>query len=88
MRKEEPKIICPIFRKQNRVIKNITNKINIIEEVAGKAVFAEKLRKEVEILLSCLDYKDTNLDCQNCRFISEIRKKTASLIIKSKNIGK
>lgn len=62
MSKEDAKISCSIFQKQEAVIKDITNKINAIEGVAGKAVFAEALRKEVDVLLACQDYKDTSLD--------------------------
>jgi hypothetical protein len=88
MHKEEPKIGCPTFQKQESVIKDITEKINEAKGVQEKAVYAEELRKEVDVLLSCQDYKDTNLDCKNCHFISEMRKKTANLIVKAKNIGK
>lgn len=85
--KDKTKISCPIFQKQERVIKDITNNINIIEGVTGKAVFAEELRKEVDVLLSCQDYKNASLDCKNCHFIANLRKKTADLIIKAKKIA-
>jgi len=87
MDKDNPKINCPIFQKQERVIKDITNNINIIEGVTGKAVFAKELRKEVDVLLSCQDYKNTSLDCKNCHFIANLRKKTADLIIEVKKIA-
>ena len=69
------------------MIKDITNNINIIEGVTGKAVFAKELRKEVDVLLSCQDYKNTSLDCKNCHFIANLRKKTADLIIEVKKIA-
>ena len=87
MCKEDTKISCPIFQKQESVIKDITNKVNTIRGVTGKAVFAEELRKEVDVLLSCQDYKDTSLDCQNCHFIANLRKKTADIIIKTKKLA-
>ena len=83
---EGAKINCPTFQKQELVIKDITGKINAIEGVTGKAVFAEALRKEVDVLLACQDYKDTSLDCKNCRFIANLRKKTADIIIKAKGL--
>ena len=86
MHKEDAKINCAIFRKQEAAIKDITNKINAIEGVTGKAIFAEELRKEADVLLSCQDYKDTNLDCKNCRFIAALRKKTADIIVKAKKL--
>ena len=87
MCKEDAKMSCPVFQKQESVIKDITNKINTIRGVTEKAVFAEELRKEVDVLLSCQDYKDTSLDCKNCRFIANLRKKTADLIIKAKKLA-
>jgi len=86
MHKEGAKINCGTFQKQETVIKNITNKINIIEGVTGKAVFAEELQKEADVLLTCPDYGDKKLDCKNCRFIANLRKKTAGLIIKAKKL--
>ena len=87
MSKEDAKISCQVFQKQEAVIKDITNKINAIEGVTGKAVFAEELRKEVDVLLSCQDYKDASLDCKNCHFIAALRRKTTDLIVKAKKLG-
>ena len=87
MDKDKTKISCPIFQKQEAVAKDITNKINAIEGVTGKAVFAEELRKEVDVLLSCKDYKDASLDCKNCHFIANLRKKTTDLIVKAKKLA-
>ncbi len=87
MSKKDAKISCSIFQKQEAVIKDITNKINAIEGVTGKAVFAEALRKEADVLLSCQDCKDTNLDCKNCHFIATLRRKTTDLIVKAKKLG-
>lgn len=84
MHKEEPKISCPIFQKQEPVIKDITNKINNTKEVQEKVVLASELQKEVDVVLSCPDRKATNSDCVNCHFIANLRKKTANLIIKAK----
>ena len=87
MSKEDAKINCAIFQKQEVVIKDITGKINAIEGVTGKAVFAEELRKEADVLLSCQDYKDTSLDCENCRFIANLRKRTTDIIVKAKKLA-
>jgi hypothetical protein len=84
MRKEEPKISCPTFQRQEPVIKDITGKINKAKGVQEKARYAEELQKEVDILLNCQDYKKEILDCKNCHFIANLRKKTADLIIKRK----
>jgi len=87
MHKEEAKINCQTFQKQEAVIKDITDKVNKAEGVQEKAKFAEELQKEVDVLLSCPDYKSETLDCKNCHFIANLRKKTADLIIKAKKLA-
>ncbi len=86
MKENKSKISCPAFQKQESVIKDITNKTNQAKGVLEKARFAEELRREVEVLLSCQDYDGKSLDCKNCRFIANLRKKTADLIIKAKKL--
>ena len=87
MSKEDAKINCSVFQKQEPVIKDITAKINKAKDVLEKADFAEELQKEVDILLSCPDYNQGNIDCSNCRFIANVRKKTADLVIKAKKLA-
>ena len=86
---EENKAInCPTFQKQESVIKDITDKINRSKGVLEKAKFAEELQKEAEVLLYCPDYNGKSLDCKNCHFISNLRKRTSNLIIKAKKLGR
>ncbi len=84
--KKEAAISCPIFQKQELVIRDITDKINAIQGIVGKAVFAEELQKEADVLLSCPEHKDTIPDCKNCRFIASLRKKTVNVIIEAKKL--
>ena len=86
MEGNKAKISCPAFQKQESVIKDITDKINIAKGVQEKAGFAEEIEKEVDVLLSCPDYESQSLDCKNCHFISNLRKKTSNLIIKAKKL--
>ena len=86
-KEEKAKISCSAFQKQEPVIKDITDKINKAKGVQEKAKFAEELQKEVNVLLSCADYKGETLDCKNCHFIANLRKKTADLIIKAKKLA-
>ncbi|NQT32097.1 MAG: hypothetical protein HQ594_00315, partial [Candidatus Omnitrophica bacterium] len=60
---------------------------NMVEEVQEKAKFAEELKKEVDVFISCPDYDEKKLDCQNCRFVAKLRMKTADLIIKTKKLA-
>jgi hypothetical protein len=87
MNKEEPKIGCLTFQKQERVIKNIADKINQAKRVQEKAGFAEELKEGVKVLLSCPDYDKEKLDCKNCHLIANLRKRTANLIIKAKKLA-
>ena len=87
MEENKSKISCPTFQKQEPVIKDITDKINQAKGVLEKARFAEGLQREVEVLLSCPDYDGKRLDCKNCHFIANLRKKTANLIIKAKKLA-
>lgn len=87
MHEEQPEIACPLFQTQERVMKGITDNINNCKGIQEKAKFAEELQKEVEELLSCQDFKSESLDCKNCHFIANLRKRTVDLIIKAKKLA-
>jgi len=87
MSKESAKINCPTFQKQEPVIEEVTAKINDAKGVLEKAEFAKELQKEVNVLLSCPDYNGKSTDCSNCRFIANVRKKAADLVIKAKKLA-
>ena len=85
---EENKAInCPAFQKREPVVKDITDRINMARTVLEKATFAEELKKEVDVLLSCTGYDEASLDCKSCHFIADLRKKTAKLIAKAKKLA-
>jgi len=84
---ENAKINCPAFQKQEPVIEDITAKLNKAEGVQEKATFAVELQEEVGMLISCSDYDKRSSDCENCRFIANLRKRTADLIIKAKKLA-
>lgn len=87
MHKKEARISCPTFQKQELAIKDITDKINRTKGVQEKAVSAAELQQEIDVLLSCPDFDDNILDCKNCRFIANLRKKAAGLIIKARKLA-
>lgn len=86
MKENKKKIDCLTFQKQESEIKIFTDKINKAEGVQEKALYARQLQKEADVLLSCPGYDGKRLDCKNCRFIANLRKKTANLIIKTKKL--
>jgi hypothetical protein len=87
MTEPKPEIKCPIFLKREWTIKELTRDINEVKAVSEKAERAERLKKEVEMLLLCEKYNEKNEDCKNCRMISTLRKQTAELLIKAKGLS-
>jgi len=87
MKREETRISCPTFQKQEPAIEDITAKINRAKGVLEKAEFAEELQKEVDVLLSCPGFDSKSLDCENCRLIANLRKRTVGLIMKAKKLA-
>ncbi len=86
MEENKAKIDCIIFQKQEIVIKDITDKINQAIGVHEKAGFAKELQKEVDVLLNCLGYEESMLNCKHCRFIANFRKNTANIVIKAEKL--
>jgi len=87
MKENKADIDCPTFQEREAAIKDVTAKINSATDITEKAKFAERLRKEVEVLLSCHEYDEKCIDCKNCRFVMNVRKKTAELVIKAKKLS-
>ncbi|MBU4241732.1 MAG: hypothetical protein KKF52_00730 [Nanoarchaeota archaeon] len=87
MAEPKPEINCPIFLKREWTIKELTRDINEAKAVSDKAERAVHLKNEVEMLLSCEKYDKKNENCKNCRIISKLRKQTAELLLKVKELG-
>ncbi|MFH1074920.1 MAG: hypothetical protein V1752_07520 [Candidatus Firestonebacteria bacterium] len=87
MNKEGAEINCVIFQKQEKAITDNIYKINMAKRMQEKVMFAEELKKEAEVLLLCPDYNDKIFNCKKCRFIADLRKRTAGLIIKAKKLA-
>ncbi len=87
MDKERSKINCPIFQKQEPIIKELADNINKAKGIEEKARVSEELKKEIGVLLSCSDYDEKRLDCSSCRFIANLRKRTVDLIIKARKLA-
>jgi len=61
----------------------LTQEINRARTAAEKAPWAQALTEAVNVLLACEQYDEGSLDCRLCRNFSELRRKTASLIVKA-----
>ncbi len=84
--KDIQKIKCPIFKSKNETIEGITKAINEAENIEKKAQLAERLIKEANEILSCEHFDEKRVDCKICYYIADLRKKTANLILKTKEL--
>lgn len=80
---------CPIgvFEPQEAKIETLTKAINAAKTASEKAPNARVLIDEVNVLLDCASYDRANPNCSFCRSFSELRMKTASLIVKIGALG-
>jgi hypothetical protein len=78
-------IHCPIglFPRQEEEIARLTQEINQTRVAAEKAPWAQALIEAVDVLLACEQYDQESLDCRLCRNFSELRRKTAALVVKA-----
>jgi len=78
-------IRCPIgfFSRQEAEIARLTQEINQAPTAAEKAPWAQALMKAVDLLLACEQYDEGSMDCRLCRNFSELRRKTATLVLKA-----
>ena len=78
-------VACPIrlFARQEGEIIRLTQAINQAPRAAEKAVWAQVLIEEVDLLLECEQYDESSPDCRLCRQLAELRRKTAALIVRA-----
>ena len=76
-------INCPIglFPRQEAEMVRLTELINRARSAVDKAPSAELLIQEVDVLLACQAYDDQSVDCHLCREFSQLRRKTAAIIV-------
>jgi hypothetical protein len=76
-------INCPIdlFPRQEAEIVRLTELINRARSAVDKAPLAELLIQAVDVLLACQAYDDRSVDCHLCHEFSQLRRKTAAIIV-------
>lgn len=82
----DEKISCSIFQNHEPRIKASTDNINRAKTPQEKIRYAERLLNDVNELLDCPEFKKHVLECENCHMITNVRKQTAELIIKTKKL--
>jgi len=77
-------IQCPIdlVPKQEAEVARLTRAINRAPTAAEKSPWAQDLIKAVDVLLACEQYDQESQDCHLCRNFSQLRRKTAALVVK------
>jgi len=86
MHRVQDGICCSIFQQKEPIIKEFTDRLNEVKDYQYKVELTSDLSRCVDMLLECLEYNANSLDCKNCRFISNTRKKTADIIIKARGL--
>ncbi len=72
---------CSKYLEMDGTIKRLTEEINRADDVAEKAVKARELMGVVDSLLSCVDYKRGNWNCENCRRVTSLRREASQIIL-------
>jgi hypothetical protein len=65
----------------------LAEEVNAAQTINEKAAKAKELMEVAEELLACEEYEEGGLECQCCRGLSLLRKKTAALILKMASLG-
>jgi hypothetical protein len=83
-------IHCPIglFSRQEEEVARLTQEINQARTAAEKAPWAQALIEAVYVLLECEQYDEGSMDCRLCPNFSELRRKTAALVIKAGRLSR
>ncbi|MBI4770540.1 MAG: hypothetical protein HY784_09070 [Chloroflexi bacterium] len=95
-------IRCPIdlFPRQEAEIARLTAAINRArpiprsaragsrESAPGKVPRAQELIEAVEVLLACERYDESSIACRLCRNFSQLRRKTAALVVKAERLSR
>lgn len=81
-------IQCSLFRAQEERIQHLTEQINQARTVKEKAPLAEELSAAAQELLDCAEYQEQSLDCTYCQKFSELRQKTAQLILAARRLAR
>jgi len=71
-----------MFQEQEPILRDTTDRINLARGAQDRSRFARKLKREVDVLVSCPAYDSDTFDCRNCRFVSNLRRKTAAVFMR------
>jgi len=76
-----PRMSCPRYLENEKVIEQLTEEINTAEDLATKAAKARKLMQITDALLSCKKHENKKWDCENCHRVASLRKEVSKIIL-------
>ncbi len=76
-----PEIDCPIFSEHEENINKLTQFINSHKTISEKVDKAQELVDIINLLSCCPKFDKEERHCENCRFISNLSKEIARIII-------
>ncbi len=77
-----------LFTRQEEEIARLTQEINQVRTAAEKGPWGQALIEAVDVLLACEQYDEGSMDCRLCHNFSELRRKTAALVIKAGRLSR
>lgn len=84
---EESGITCGKFQTRESICATLTEQVNAAQSIGEKAAKAKELIEVAEELLACEEYEEASQECNYCRDLSLLRKKTATLILNMASLG-
>jgi len=72
---------CSKYLEIERSIKRLTEEMNKAKDITTKAVKARELLEVADSLLSCVEYKRENWNCENCHRVASLRKEASQVIL-------
>ena len=79
---EQSGITCGKFQTKESICATLTEQVNAAQTIGQKAAKAQELIEVAEELLACEEYEEADLECHYCHSFSDLRQKTARLILK------
>ncbi|MFQ6074664.1 MAG: ArsR/SmtB family transcription factor [Candidatus Bathyarchaeia archaeon] len=77
------RIDCPTYIRLEDVMGRLTGEINEERDLEGKAVKAQSLLSNADVLLACEDYDEERWSCKNCRRVASLRKRVSEIVIRA-----
>lgn len=72
---------CMKYLDTLKMIEELTNKINVTDDIKLKASKAREMMALADTLLSCEEYDEEDLNCVNCQTVANLKKKVTKIII-------